>query len=42
METPGLGNKMSVIFKGPDWSPGKPRLDLKEDLPEVIINCQSL
>lgn len=33
--TPGLFNKLSVIFKGPGWSPGKPRLGLKEEIPEV-------
>lgn len=31
----GLGNKLSVIFKGPGWSPGKPRLGLPEDIPQV-------
>jgi hypothetical protein len=34
-ETPGLGNKLSVIFKGPGWAPGKPRLGLIEDIPDV-------
>nr|XP_020855695.1 alkylglycerol monooxygenase isoform X4 [Phascolarctos cinereus] len=33
--TPGLWNKLSVIFKGPGWSPGKPRLGLLEEIPEV-------
>uniref|UniRef100_A0AC11E666 Alkylglycerol monooxygenase n=1 Tax=Ovis aries TaxID=9940 RepID=A0AC11E666_SHEEP len=33
--TPGLFNKFSVIFKGPGWSPGKPRLGLIEEIPEV-------
>uniref|UniRef100_A0A5F8GL74 Alkylglycerol monooxygenase n=1 Tax=Monodelphis domestica TaxID=13616 RepID=A0A5F8GL74_MONDO len=33
--TPGFWNKLSVIFKGPGWSPGKPRLGLLEDIPEV-------
>lgn len=34
-ETPGLGNKLSVIFKGPGWAPGKPRLGLIEDIPDI-------
>ncbi|XP_068091203.1 alkylglycerol monooxygenase isoform X1 [Hyperolius riggenbachi] len=33
--TSGFWNKMSVIFKGPGWGPGKPRLGLPEELPEV-------
>ncbi|XP_068829244.1 alkylglycerol monooxygenase isoform X3 [Capricornis sumatraensis] len=33
--TPGSFNKFSVIFKGPGWSPGKPRLGLIEEIPEV-------
>ncbi|XP_074051511.1 alkylglycerol monooxygenase-like isoform X3 [Macrotis lagotis] len=33
--TPGFWNKLSVIFKGPGWSPGKPRLGLSEEIPEV-------
>ncbi|XP_006832354.1 PREDICTED: alkylglycerol monooxygenase [Chrysochloris asiatica] len=33
--TPGFFNKFSVIFKGPGWSPGKPRLGLSEEIPEV-------
>lgn len=33
--TPGFSNKMSVIFKGPGWGPGKPRLGLSEELPKV-------
>ncbi|XP_006813276.2 alkylglycerol monooxygenase-like [Saccoglossus kowalevskii] len=32
---PGLGNKLSVVFKGPGWEPGKPRCGLIEDLPKV-------
>ncbi|XP_045209871.2 alkylglycerol monooxygenase-like isoform X2 [Mercenaria mercenaria] len=31
----GLSNKLSVIFKGPGWSPGKPRLGCVEDIPQV-------
>ena len=30
----GFGNKMSALFKGPGWSPGKPRLGLISDVPE--------
>lgn len=26
---------MSVLFKGPGWVPGKPRLGLSEEIPEV-------
>lgn len=33
--TPGVFNKFSVIFKGPGWGPGKPRLGLSEEIPEV-------
>lgn len=33
--TPGFFNKFSVMFKGPGWSPGKPRLGLSEEIPEV-------
>uniref|UniRef100_A0A667HI18 Alkylglycerol monooxygenase n=1 Tax=Lynx canadensis TaxID=61383 RepID=A0A667HI18_LYNCA len=33
--TPGFFNKFSVLFKGPGWSPGKPRLGLSEEIPEV-------
>ncbi|GFY47637.1 alkylglycerol monooxygenase [Trichonephila inaurata madagascariensis] len=33
--TEGLGNKLSVIFKGPGWSPGQPRLGNIEDVPDV-------
>ncbi|XP_022247006.1 alkylglycerol monooxygenase-like isoform X2 [Limulus polyphemus] len=31
----GFKNKLSVLFKGPGWSPGKPRLGLKEDIPDI-------
>ncbi|XP_074051512.1 alkylglycerol monooxygenase-like isoform X4 [Macrotis lagotis] len=34
--TPGFWNKLSVIFKGPGWSPGKPRLGLSEEIPEAL------
>ncbi|CAG2173871.1 unnamed protein product [Oppiella nova] len=30
----GLTNKVSAIFKGPGWAPGKPRLGLLSDIPE--------
>ncbi|KAG8139047.1 hypothetical protein E2320_001824, partial [Naja naja] len=33
--TPGFVNKLSVIFKGPGWAPGKPRLGLIEEIPKV-------
>ncbi|XP_061443132.1 alkylglycerol monooxygenase isoform X1 [Rhineura floridana] len=33
--TPGFCNKLSVMFKGPGWGPGKPRLGLLEDIPEI-------
>ncbi|XP_066571640.1 alkylglycerol monooxygenase isoform X2 [Amia ocellicauda] len=33
--TPGMTNKLSVIYKGPGWGPGKPRLGLHEELPEI-------
>ncbi|KAI1242754.1 hypothetical protein IHE44_0000300 [Lamprotornis superbus] len=33
--TPGFSNKLSVIFKGPGWGPGKPRLGLPEEIPEI-------
>lgn len=34
----GFSNKLSVIFKGPGWSPGKPRLGCIEDIPQVEQN----
>uniref|UniRef100_A0A674IAX7 Alkylglycerol monooxygenase n=1 Tax=Terrapene triunguis TaxID=2587831 RepID=A0A674IAX7_9SAUR len=33
--TPGFSNKLSVIFKGPGWGPGKPRLGLPEEIPVI-------
>ncbi|KAG8516663.1 Alkylglycerol monooxygenase, partial [Galemys pyrenaicus] len=33
--TPGFFNKFSVILKGPGWGPGKPRLGLSEEIPEI-------
>uniref|UniRef100_A0A4W3HZD2 Transmembrane protein 195 n=1 Tax=Callorhinchus milii TaxID=7868 RepID=A0A4W3HZD2_CALMI len=33
--TPGISNKLSVVFKGPGWEPGKPRLGCPDDLPKV-------
>ncbi|XP_053119295.1 alkylglycerol monooxygenase [Hemicordylus capensis] len=33
--TSGFCNKVSVIFKGPGWEPGKPRLGLLEDIPKI-------
>ncbi|XP_055946660.1 alkylglycerol monooxygenase-like isoform X1 [Argiope bruennichi] len=32
-EIEGIGNKLSVIFKGPGWSPGKPWTGNIEDIP---------
>ena len=29
---------MSVLFKGPGWTPGMPRLGDPADLPEVLIH----
>lgn len=34
-ELEGFGNKMAFIFKGPGWEPGKPRLGLIEDVPDI-------
>ncbi|KAH6930585.1 hypothetical protein HPB50_014751 [Hyalomma asiaticum] len=31
----GLGNKLSTLFKGPGWQPGKPRLGDPNDIPDV-------
>ena len=31
----GISGKLSFLFKGPGWSPGKPRLGCNEDLPQV-------
>lgn len=33
--TPGFFHKASVLLKGPGWGPGKPRLGLTEEIPEV-------
>ncbi|XP_070536466.1 alkylglycerol monooxygenase-like isoform X2 [Ptychodera flava] len=35
----GIGHKLSVIFKGPGWEPGKPRLGCIEDIPKVKYPC---
>ena len=35
----GFGNKMSALFKGPGWAPGKPRLGLISDVPEPDPNA---
>lgn len=37
MET--VSDKMSALFKGPGWSPGKPRLGLISDVPEPDRNA---
>lgn len=34
-KTPGIWNKLCVIFKGPGWSEGKPRLGDINDIPDV-------
>ncbi|XP_076351490.1 alkylglycerol monooxygenase-like [Tachypleus tridentatus] len=34
-EVKGFTNKLSVLFKGPGWAPGKPRLGLIQDIPDV-------
>lgn len=34
-ETPGLKDKLSVIFKGPGWTPGQPRLGDHADIPAI-------
>lgn len=31
----GFSNKLSAIFKGPGWAPGKPRLGNPSEIPEV-------
>ncbi|KAI8488814.1 hypothetical protein Bbelb_333320 [Branchiostoma belcheri] len=31
----GFANKLSVLWKGPGWEPGKPRLGCIEDIPKV-------
>lgn len=40
LETPGLKNKLAVLFKGPGWTPGKPRLGDPADLPEIEYPIQ--
>lgn len=39
-ETPGLKDKLSVLFKGPGWTPGMPRLGDPADLPEIEYPIQ--
>ncbi len=34
-EAEGVGHKLSVLFKGPGWTPGKPRMGCIEDIPQV-------
>ncbi|XP_052224659.1 alkylglycerol monooxygenase-like isoform X2 [Dreissena polymorpha] len=31
----GVSNKLSVLWKGPGWAPGKPRLGINAEIPEV-------
>lgn len=38
----GFLNVLSFLFKGPGWSPGKPRLGDIQDIPEVkSLTCSS-
>ena len=30
-------DRLSVLLKGPGWSPGKPRLGCIEDIPQVCV-----
>jgi len=39
-EIQGWRNKLSVLLKGPGWEPGKPRLGLLEDIPDVRGNMK--
>jgi alkylglycerol monooxygenase len=34
----GEHDKLSVILKGPGWTPGKPRLGDPNDVPEVELS----
>ncbi len=38
-EAEGVGHKLSVLFKGPGWTPGKPRMGCIEDIPQVRVSC---
>ncbi|KAH9526394.1 hypothetical protein DERF_000492 [Dermatophagoides farinae] len=33
--TPGIWNKFCIPFKGPGWSPGKPRLGYIDEIPDI-------
>ncbi|KAI4874525.1 hypothetical protein NFI96_016617, partial [Prochilodus magdalenae] len=35
LKADGIGHKLSIIFKGPSWVPGKPRLGDHEEVPIV-------
>ncbi|XP_066515311.1 alkylglycerol monooxygenase [Hoplias malabaricus] len=35
LQADGIGHKLSIIFKGPSWSPGKPRLGDHAEVPIV-------
>ncbi|KAL6471373.1 hypothetical protein MHYP_G00200230 [Metynnis hypsauchen] len=35
LKADGIGNKLSIIFKGPSWAPGKPRLGDHAEVPIV-------
>ncbi|KAL9988521.1 hypothetical protein ACROYT_G002976 [Oculina patagonica] len=39
-ETPGIKDKLSVLLKGPGWTPEKPRLGDPADLPEIEYPIQ--
>ena len=34
---PGLGNKFKTFVYGPGWEPGKPRMGLITDIPDVSM-----
>jgi alkylglycerol monooxygenase len=36
IKTDGILNKLSILFKGPGWEPGKSRLGNIEDIPELM------
>lgn len=40
--TAGFTNKLCVLLAGPGWSPGKPRLGLTDDLPDVLMRTPSV
>ena len=38
-EMEGWKYKLSVLFCGPGWGPGKPRTGDIKDIPVVCVNC---